>query len=49
MYDIEDEHIRKFDSINNGWNTRTHKKYIVIQYRVMSQEENTTYIKKYIL
>ena len=26
LYDIEDEYIRKFDSINNGWNTRINKK-----------------------
>ena len=30
MYDVEDEYIRKFDSINNGWNTRWNKQDIDI-------------------
>ena len=37
LYDIEDEYIRKFDIINNVWNTR--RKHIDIQYRVLGQEE----------
>ena len=28
MYDIEDEYIRKYDSINNGYNARRNKKDI---------------------
>ena len=30
LYDVEDEHIIKFDSINNGYNTRGNKQYIHI-------------------
>ena len=30
LYDVEDEYIIKFDSINNGYNTRRNKTYIHI-------------------
>ena len=28
LYEIEDEYIKKYDSINNGWNSRRNKKDI---------------------